>query len=83
MINLEKEGACFYRDFRFGENRWNTAFVREPNATLDAVLNSTGSHACYSIGYGKFFSKSWTWDGSRIPRFSLPQEIEEFLLLSL
>ena len=57
MVNLEKEGDVFTMILDSGENRWNTSFVRELNATLDAVLNSTGPAALVTASASeKFFS---------------------------
>ena len=57
MINLEKEGDVFTVTLDSGENRWNTSFVRELNATLDEVLNSTGPAALVTASASeKFFS---------------------------
>lgn len=63
MITLERSGDVFVLTMTAGENRWNTTFVRQLNAALDAVEASSGPAALVTASAdAKFFSNGLDLD---------------------
>ncbi len=73
MIHLSREGDVFTLTMDAGENRWNTAFVREFAAALDDVEASSGPAALVTRSADeKFFS-----NGLDLAWISAPEEHPE------
>ena len=63
MIDLSRDGDVFTLTMDAGENRWNTAFVREFAQALDAVEASSGPAALVTRSAdAKFFSNGLDLD---------------------
>ena len=73
MIDLSRDGDVFTLTMDAGENRWNTAFVRDFAKALDEVEASTGPAALVTTSSsGKFFSNitERLYDYSRVTNIS-------------
>ncbi|MEM9621616.1 MAG: enoyl-CoA hydratase-related protein, partial [Pseudomonadota bacterium] len=72
MIDLARHGDVFTMTMNAGENRWNTAFVREIDKALDEVTTSEGAAALVTTSASeKFFSNgldlAWVQDPQAHP----------------
>ena len=68
MINLEKKKSTYFLSMNAGENRWNTAFVREFSKALDEIEKDDGPGALITTSSDpKFFSNGLDLDWIKSP----------------